>query len=1025
MELVQGVPITEYCDQCSLTTRERLELFITVCQAVQHAHQKGIIHRDIKPTNVLVAMQDGRPTPKIIDFGVAKAIGERLTEHTVTTAFAQMIGSPLYMSPEQAELSPLGVDTRSDIYSLGVMLYELLAGTTPFDKDRLRSVNYDELRRIIREEEPPRPSARISTLAADLATTVADQRRTDVRRLRQTIRSELDWIVMKAIDKDRNRRNETPSSLARDIERYLHDEPVQACPPSAGYRFRKFARRNKTLLAAGSAIAAALMIGLGLSSWMYVRERAAVQAATTEGARAHAVSSLLQEMLGSADAANAKGADYKVRELLDDFSADLGSQLTGQPEVEADIHATVGRAYRSLKLPEKGQPHFQKAIELQRQMRAPQSEQLAAILVDYAWNLQDQQKYAEAESQIDEALKIYRQCRVAGGPLVHALGILQHVLINAGRDEDAERVTKHALEVARQSGQEFADQAILLHRYAGLKIRQGHFAEAERLAFQSVDMHRRLHGEHHPETAFGLKTLANALVPKQKLAEAEAAVREALKVFRRQFPEGHPNVRGTIDQLRTVLKARGDKSALEALTKEESDYAMRSGSPDYHIQLGELLTNTSALAIGPEDFLRSSLDSARADEAHRQIRQAIEGYGRVAIEYPDDLNRRVKALAGYARAIWPCAVMPGFEGEVEELSRRLESELPQLLTAFPDSRECQWQTAMIYISWGGGLWDSRTCTFPPPAVRAVRQAAEILEKLSLVDPTRAGVWPYLAFTHAIVGDYQWRAAKLAESEAAFRRAMEIYEQHAAELAADPTHNADLVTAMGFARVAYFLATNQREDEATAFARRAALHAGRLTEPFESSIALDYAAVMQLRLRDEAGYRETCQALVDVPVASADDRTKVRAILALCYGPDALKDLNLPVKRAEELVADNSLPSRHIVPFVLGTALYRARQYERAADELKASIEVYPSNPPLGFATINSQRLWLAMTYWQQGKKDDARRLLAETQPAIDQESLSPPATAPYRILLEVLRREAEALIESDKADEAVENANHK
>jgi serine/threonine protein kinase len=188
MELVQGVPITEYCDQCKLTTRERLELFITVCQAVQHAHQKGVIHRDIKPTNVLVAMLDSKPAPTIIDFGVAKAVGHRLTEHTLMTAFAQMVGTPLYMSPEQAELSPLGVDTRSDNYSLGVLLYELLIGTTPFEKDRLRAASYDELRRIIREEEPPRPSTRISTLAADRAVTVAEQRRTDARRLRQQVR---------------------------------------------------------------------------------------------------------------------------------------------------------------------------------------------------------------------------------------------------------------------------------------------------------------------------------------------------------------------------------------------------------------------------------------------------------------------------------------------------------------------------------------------------------------------------------------------------------------------------------------------------------------------------------------------------------------------------------------------------------------------------------------------------------------------------------------------------------------------
>ena len=261
MELVQGIPITEYCDQCNLTTRERLELFITVCQAVQHAHQKGVIHRDIKPNNVLVAMQDGLPAPKIIDFGVAKAIYERLTEQTLVTAFAQMIGTPLYMSPEQAELSPLGADTRSDIYSLGVLLYELLTGTTPFDKDRIHAASYDEVRRILREEEPPRPSARLSTLASDLATTIAEDRRTDLRRHRQTVRGELDWIVMKCLEKDRNRRYETASDLAADVQRYLNDEPVLAGPPSTAYRLRKFARRNR-LVFASSAI-----IGFSLVAW--------------------------------------------------------------------------------------------------------------------------------------------------------------------------------------------------------------------------------------------------------------------------------------------------------------------------------------------------------------------------------------------------------------------------------------------------------------------------------------------------------------------------------------------------------------------------------------------------------------------------------------------------------------------------------------------------------------------------------------------------------------------------------------
>ncbi|HLJ97721.1 MAG TPA: serine/threonine-protein kinase, partial [Gemmataceae bacterium] len=269
MELVRGIPITDFCDQNQLPVSERLELFVAVCQAVQHAHQKGIMHRDLKPSNVLVTLHDGKPLVKVIDFGIAKALGqERLTDKTLCTGFAQMLGTPLYMSPEQAQMSGQDTDTRTDIYSLGVLLYELLTGTTPFDKERLKEASYDELRRIIREEEPAKPSTRISTLG-QAATTVFANRKSEPRRLSQMFRRELDWIVMKALEKDRNRRYETTSAFAADVERYLHDEPVQACPPSVVYRFRKFARRNKGALMTTSVVAFAVLLavaGLGAST---------------------------------------------------------------------------------------------------------------------------------------------------------------------------------------------------------------------------------------------------------------------------------------------------------------------------------------------------------------------------------------------------------------------------------------------------------------------------------------------------------------------------------------------------------------------------------------------------------------------------------------------------------------------------------------------------------------------------------------------------------------------------------------
>jgi serine/threonine protein kinase len=274
MEYVKGIPITEYCDKHRLGTEERLRLFIPLCQAIQHAHHKGIIHRDIKPSNVLVTLHDERPIPKIIDFGVAKALNQRLTERTLFTEQGQMIGTPEYMSPEQAELTGLDVDTRADIYSLGVLLYELLTGCTPFDPEDLRSKGYVQMQRIICEQEPVKPSTKLTTLGGAMED-VARRRRATPEQLRKSVRGDLDWIVMKAMEKDRARRYETASALALDIERYLNNEAVTARPPSRLYRFRKTVQRNKLAFVAAAAVLASLCLGLGLSTWLFVRERAA------------------------------------------------------------------------------------------------------------------------------------------------------------------------------------------------------------------------------------------------------------------------------------------------------------------------------------------------------------------------------------------------------------------------------------------------------------------------------------------------------------------------------------------------------------------------------------------------------------------------------------------------------------------------------------------------------------------------------------------------------------------------------
>jgi serine/threonine protein kinase len=320
MDLVKGLPITEFCDQNQLTPQQRLELFVPICQAVQHAHQKGIVHRDLKPSNVLVSRHDTTPIVKVIDFGVAKALGQQLTDKTVFTGIAQMIGTPMYMSPEQAGISDLDIDTRSDIYSLGVLLYELLTGTRPIDQERLRKIGYDEIRRVIREEEPPKPSTRISTLG-QAATTVCANRKSEPKRLSRLFRGELDWIVMKALEKDRNRRYETASGFAMDVQRYLHDEPVEACPPSRLDRVHKFARRNKAGLAFASLILFSLiLLGSGtawiLSDWA---SRSAALRTKVNEAVAEARDLLARDQLyeAKAIAARAKGLVESSRSNAD------------------------------------------------------------------------------------------------------------------------------------------------------------------------------------------------------------------------------------------------------------------------------------------------------------------------------------------------------------------------------------------------------------------------------------------------------------------------------------------------------------------------------------------------------------------------------------------------------------------------------------------------------------------------------------------------------------------------------------
>src|SRR5262245_17023591 len=369
MDLVKGVPITKYCDEHHLTPRQRLELFLPVCQAIQHAHQKGIIHRDLKPSNVLVALYDGKPVPKVIDFGVAKAAGQTLTDKTLVTGFGALVGTLEYMSPEQAEINQLDVDTRSDIYALGVLLYELLAGSPPFSRKQLENAGMLEMLRVIREQEPSKPSTKLSS--SEALPTLSANRGTEPAKLTRLLRGELDWIVMKALEKDRTRRYETANGFALDVQRYLADEPVQACPPSARYRFRKFARRNKGPVLASSFVFLALVVGVIGTTWGLLRaerarrgeeeQRLAAEEAADRAIRAQdraergfakakeAVEQYLTAVTDDPDLKH-KHDLHDLRKKLLEAAVPFYQWFTEQKPGEPPIEAERGRAYRRLGL---------------------------------------------------------------------------------------------------------------------------------------------------------------------------------------------------------------------------------------------------------------------------------------------------------------------------------------------------------------------------------------------------------------------------------------------------------------------------------------------------------------------------------------------------------------------------------------------------------------------------------------------------------------------------------------------------
>jgi tetratricopeptide (TPR) repeat protein len=594
MELVRGISITDFCDQRHLTTHERLSLFIKVCHAVQHAHQKGIIHRDIKPSNVLVTLHDTEAVPKVIDFGIAKALGQKLTDKTLFTGFAQFMGTPAYMSPEQAELSGLDIDTRTDIYSLGVLLYELLTGVTPFDKETFAKAALDEVRRIIRETDPPRPSTRLQTLGAK-ATEVAKHRQTQPENLRKLMRGDLDWVVMKCLEKDRTRRYETANGVATEIERFLKSEPVTARPPSAMYQFQKLVHRHKVFVAAAGAVGLALVLGMVASTFEAIRAKRAEReqsrlrdAAETQAAKSQEVARFLQDMLQGVGPSVALGRDTALlREILDKTAARVGRELTNRPEVEAELRMAIGRVYFELGAYSSAEPMFRQAVALREKLHGPDDVEVAEALDAQGNALTRQLKMALAEPLIQRALSMRRRLRGGESPEAAASeSSLALIRYGQGRFAETEALWREVVRIQQNTlGEENAVVAASLNVLADLLRREGKSAEAVQVSQRGLVIQRKVLGNEDPAVARSLVALGKALFDEGQVAQAEATLNESLNLHRKLLGKEHPVLIDCFQWLARAAISQGKPADAEELLRHGIGLSRNAAPGDQHLDL--------------------------------------------------------------------------------------------------------------------------------------------------------------------------------------------------------------------------------------------------------------------------------------------------------------------------------------------------------------------------------------------------------------------------------------------------------
>ncbi|MFL5330876.1 MAG: tetratricopeptide repeat protein [Gemmataceae bacterium] len=739
MELVRGIPITDYCDQSQLSPHDRLELFITVCQAVQHAHQKGIIHRDIKPSNVLVTSHDGKPVAKVIDFGIAKAINQQLTDRSIYTNFAQMIGTPLYMSPEQAEMSGLDIDTRSDIYSLGVLLYELLTGTTPLDKQRFAKAAYDEIRRMIREDEPLKPSTRLSTSAS--IASIAAQRHIEPAKLSKLMRGDLDWITMKALEKDRTRRYETASGLARDIQRYLSDEPVEACPPSSTYRLRKFARKNRATLTTATAIALLLVVGVTVSTWQAVRatrseqvamaardaeaeqrqraeanERKSIDAATAEKqakeaaqareAETKAVLDFVENKVFAAarpkDLDGGQGYEVKLADALKAALPFVEKSFTDQPLIEGRLRLTLGTSFRYLGQIDIAEQQFRRARDLFTTKLGPDHPDTLTSMNNLARSYTDLGRHPESVVLNEETLK-RRKARL--GPdhpdTLTSMANLATVYGYLGRYPEQIVLNEETLKRRKaRLGPDHPDTLTSMFHVAGGYLTRGRVPEALALFEETLKLMKARLGPDHIETLRCTTNVADCYSFLGRHPEALAMREELLKQFKaKEGPDHHDTL--------TIMRLLANSYAVlgrhpEALAMREEAFKLANVKlgPDHR----ETLMSMCNLADSYFRLGRQTEALALREEALKQFKatlgpdhpQTLSNMNGLASRYAD-LGRHREALALYIEALnlWKARLGADHPGTVDTIYEI--ACVQALMIAKAEDRKKQADVAMDWI----------------------------------------------------------------------------------------------------------------------------------------------------------------------------------------------------------------------------------------------------------------------------------------------------------------------------------------